>query len=762
VISKSGSFLSPITKLSEKIFMQRSRLALIVVLSLVLQVVAQESRPPAVEIQPAQGDEDEVVRITTNLVQVDAVVTDKNGQQVTDLKAEDFEVLEDNRPQAITNFSYISAAGANVEANASPRVAKGVPIKPAAPLRPEQVRRTIALVADDLGLSVGSMTFLRRALGKAVTEEIQANDLVALLRTAGGIGVLQQFTSDKRLLYSAIDRIRWQGTLNRVDSFEAIQAAPVNKFGDGMVVAGGGLGPSLGEDKVAKLRADSARLREEVYTFGTINSLRYIINGLKNLPGRKSILLFSDSFKYTEENKDELHRLADHANRASVVIYTMNTRGLQTAGIMAADATSGLTGPEIDEQLAQRYGNIAGGQSALTFLSAQTGGLDIHNTNDLSAGLKRLLDDQKGYYLIGYRPDKSTFKNGSRFHDIRIKVKRPGLTVRSRRGFFGEEEKKKPEAERTRSEELLAAMTSPFQSSGIDLRLTAFFDNHQKAGSLMRSFLHIDAKALKFTPDKDGWQTAKIEVAAMTFSEAGKVVDQVTREETIQVRGGSYRRLLRNGLIYSFDVPVKKAGSYQLRVAVRDPATRLVGAANQFIEVPDLKKNRLTLSGIYARGVEPRTTATTAATITPVADTSLQTNNGGLLSKPPEIDEAVGTGQEPDAQPGVAMRRLRRGMALDYSYSIFNAQTDTEPRRTNLQKQLVVFRDGEKVYTGSLRRVAADQAIEAGRVYVMGRLDAVSDLPPGQYILQIIVTDLLSPGQTRTATQWIDFEIVNK
>lgn len=740
--------------------MKRSSLALILVLSLFVQLMAQEigPPPPPPAAQQEQADDDEVVRITTNLVQVDAVVTDKDGKQVTDLKAEDFEVLEDNRPQTITNFSYISADGAGLEAKAAPTVKKGVPTVPGVPLRPEQVRRTIAMVADDLGLSSGSITFLRRALNKAVAEQIEPNDLVAVLRTAGGIGILQQFTSDKQLLYAAIERVRWNGMMSRADSFEAIQAAPVNKFGEGAASPGGGTGASLlDEDKTEKMLNQNKFLREEIFTYGTINALTYIINGLKNLPGRKSILLFSDSFKYTDNNKDEMQRLADHANRASVVIYTMNTRGLQTTGATAADATSGLTGAAIDAKLAERAGNISAGQSALTFLSAQTGGLDIHNINDLSAGLKRVLDDQKGYYLIGYRPDKSTFKDRSRFHDIRIRVKRPGLTVRSRRGFYGEEEKKKPASERTRSEELLGAMTSAFQASGLDLRLTTLFGNDQSTGSFMRSLLHIDARALKFETSKDGWQTAKIEVAAMTFNDAGKIVDQVTREETIQVRGGSYQRLLRNGLLYSFDVPVKRAGNYQLRVAVRDPATRLVGSANQFIEVPDLKKNRLTLSGIYVHGVEPATKAAAGASL---AKTLAPSNTNGLLSKPPEIDEAWGTGVVPEVQPGAAMRRVRRGMALDYSFSVFNAGIDRSTRRPLLQTELTLFRDGEKVLTKNVKPFAATGEMNARQLAASGRLELGADLPPGQYILQVNVTDQLADGKNQTATQWIDFEIV--
>lgn len=737
--------------------MKRSSLALALILSLFVQLMAQETSP-APAAQQTQADEDEVVRITTNLVQLDAVVTDKDGNQVTDLKAEDFEVLEDNRSQSITNFSYISAG--SVETNAAARVAKNVPTKPSAPLRPEQVRRTIAMVADDLGLSTGSISFLRSALRKTVTEQLQPNDLTAVIRTAGGLGVLQQFTSDQRLLNAAIERIRWNGFMNRVDSFEAIQAAPVAKFGGGAATAGGGLGASLlDEDKTAKMAAAVKSLREDILTFGTINSLNYIINGLKNLPGRKSILLFSDSLKLSERNIDDMRRLADNANRASVVIYTMNTRGLQTTGITAADATSGNTGAEIDAQLATRAGGISGGQSGLSYLSQQTGGLDIHNTNDLGGGIKRVLDDQKGYYLIGYRPDKSTFdeKGSKRFHDIRIKVKRPGLIVRSRRGFFGAEEKKKSDSPRTRSEELLGAMTSPFQASGIDLRLTTLFGNDPNAGSFMRSLLHIDARALKFETSQDGWQTAKIEVAAMTFNDSGKIVDQVTREEMIQVRGGSYQRLLRNGLIYSFDVPVKKAGNYQLRIAVRDPLTKLIGAANQFIEVPDLKKNRLTLSGIYVRGVEPAMMAAEAAAI---AKTSSQSNTGGLLSKPPEIDEASGTGVVPDAQPGAAMRRLRRGMALDYSFFVFNAGVDQNTRRPLLQTELILFRDDEKVLTKNVKPFDAASEMNARQLGASGRLELGTDLAPGEYILQVIVTDLLAPEKSRTATQWIDFEIV--
>ncbi|HEX8847273.1 MAG TPA: VWA domain-containing protein [Pyrinomonadaceae bacterium] len=725
-------------------------LALILLVSLFIQVTAQNSAPAP---QQEQSEEDEVVRITTNLVQVDAVVTDKDGNQVTDLTVDDFEVLEDGDRQQITNFSYVAPESMTTPSEAAAPAGKVAPAVVPTRLRPEQVKRTMALVADDLALTVATTNYLRLALKKTVAEQLQPGDLAAVIRTAGGVGYLQQFTTNKQLLYAAIERIR-RSVFSRVNSFDGITAAPIAKFGDGMIRAGGGQAPNmLGEDKVAKMAAQLNLLRDDVFTFNTINSLNYVINGLRKLPGRKSILLFSDSIKLTERNLDEMRRLADNANRASVVIYAMDTRGLPVTGLMAADATSGNTGPEIDAKLAERAAAIPAGQSGLFFLTEQTGGLFVRNTNDLSGGIKRILDDQKGYYLLGYRPDKSTFdKNGSRrFHNIQIKVKRPGLSVRFRRGFYGLAEENKPAAPRTRSQELLDAMLSPFYSGGIDMRLTSLFSNEQGTGSFMRTLLHVDAKALKFTESPDGWQTAKMEVAALTMDALGKIVDQVTREETIQARGASYQRLLRNGLVYAFDVPVRKPGAYQLRVAVRDPSSKLIGSASQFIEVPDLKTKRLALSGIYARGVNPAEEA-------PAIKSSWLSGAGGLLSKPPEIAE--GSGQETGVQPGAAVRRLRRGMALDYGFYIFNPQVDERTRRPLLQTQLILLRDGQQVLAKNVQASDAGNKSDPNRLDASGRLELGADLPPGQYVLQVVVTDLLADEKHRTATQAIDFEIV--
>ncbi|HVQ27186.1 MAG TPA: VWA domain-containing protein, partial [Planctomycetota bacterium] len=141
--------------------------------------------------------------MTLSLVQVDAVVTDKSGRHVTDLTAADFEIFEDGRRQEITHCSYVA-----IPALPAPPPRPADPALPAPPvptrIRPDRVRRTIALVVDDLGLSFRSTIEVREALRKFVDEQMEPGDLVAIVRTRGGIGALQQFTVDKEQLRAAI------------------------------------------------------------------------------------------------------------------------------------------------------------------------------------------------------------------------------------------------------------------------------------------------------------------------------------------------------------------------------------------------------------------------------------------------------------------------------------------------------------------------------------------------------------------------------
>jgi hypothetical protein len=310
-----------------------------------------------------------------------------------------------------------------------------------------------------------------------------------------------------------------------------------------------------------------------------------------------------------------------------------------------------------------------------------------------------------------------------------VRVKRPGLRVRSRRGFYGTAEEEKPEGPRTREDRLLAALTSPFASGEIPVRLTTLFLNEKKAGSVVRSMLHLDARPVTFETEAGGGRKAVIDVVAVVFGEAGRVVERINRTHTIRVSESAYQTIQRQGLRYDFDVPVCKPGAYQLRVALRDAASERTGAAGQFIEVPNLDKGRLALSGLL---VNPReATGATAAAASEAADSS-----------------------------GTSARRFRHGSAFDYGYLVYNARLDRATGRPRLTTQARLFRDGQLVHQSAPQAFDAGRQTDMERLLAAGSLQVGADLAPGEYVLQVVVQDSLAGGKNGLATQWIDFQVV--
>jgi VWFA-related protein len=764
----------------------RSSLALVLIFSLFISVAAQTQQPaptpaptppstakpaptaaptPPAQQQQGQANDEDVVRITTNLVQVDAIITDKDGKQVTDLRPEEVEIYEDGHEQKVTHFSYITTETGTttqpVAATPAAPVDKNAPPVPPVHLRPEQIRRTIAVVVDDLGLSFESTAYVRQSLKKFVDQQVQPGDLVAIVRTAGGMGALQQFTSDKRQLYAAVERVKWnpQGR-GGVSAF-----APIDSSAQSQNQSQGQDQSQDSDNASGSAGEDVDQFREELFSVGTLGALNYVVKGMRELPGRKSILLVSDGIKIFNRDDpsrstrvlDALQRLTDLANRASVVIYTMDARGLQTLGLTAADNVGGMSADQVETQMSNRRLDFFESQNGLNYLAQQTGGIPIRNSNDLSRGIKRVLDDQKGYYLIGYRPDESTFdrvKGRSRFHKISIKVKRPGLKVRSRSGFYGRTDEEVSPPHRTPAQQMVGALSSPFASGGVHLRLTSLYGNDPKGGSFMRSLLHIDLRDLTFTDEADGWHKAVFDVLAVTFGDNGAMVGQpVAKTQTIRLRGETYKYFLDSGLVYVLTFPVKKAGAYQLRTALRDEASERVGSASQFIEVPDISKNRLTLSGIVVGGVNP--------SAKPKSQDKEAAAGGAAQSAPGAAARTIEEGiSDTDPLAGPAVRKFKSGMLLQYGYVIYNAQLDKATGHPQLQTQMRLFRDGKQVFTGRVLPFNPGTQPDLKRLTAGGGLQLGTDMTPGEYVLQLIVTDPLAKDKYRTATQWIDFEIV--
>jgi VWFA-related protein len=676
---------------------------------------------------PAQAPPDTVIRINVNLVQVDATVTDSQGKPVKDLKAEDFQILQDGKPQVITNFTYVNIAPGTPDAAPKARVsvANGsVPAPPPPPTRVNlaKVRRTIALVVDDLGLSFTSTAYVRSALKKFVDQEMQPGDLVAIIRTGAGIGALQQFTADKRQLYAAIDRVK----------FNAIGRVGISSF------------EPLGSDN-----GDAAmnQERSSIMSAGTLGAIRYVVDGLRELTGRKSVLLFSENLKLFNADgmdqrvMDEVRRLTDAANRASVVIYSIDPRGLQYTGPTAADNTSGMTAQQISEVSSNRSQEIFNSQDGMVLLANQTGGLFLHNTNDIAGAVHKVMQDSEGYYLIGYHPEASTFdaRTGQpKFHRVQVRVKRAGLHVRSRNGFFGTSDREATPIPRTPQQQILHALTSPFNSGSIHVRLTGLFSYAAKTGSYLNSMLYIDAKDLKFEEEPDDWHKAVLEIVAVTFGDNGQAIDSTGRTYTMRIKGEAYQAALNSGFVYTMHHVVKKPGAYQMRVALRDDGSQQLGSASQFVEVPDVHKGRLTLSSLLVK-----------------EDTESALAKKADETQAPEGAEGHNT-ENPNGS--AAVRIFRRGKGLVYACQVLNAQTGPG-NQANLELRTRLFHDGKQIYEGKPMPLDSKSQPDPKHLVAAGAMKLGQGMQPGDYVLQVIVTDKLAKDKYSVSTQSMDFEI---
>lgn len=394
----------------------------------------------------SQTQSDDVVRISTNLVQVDVVVT-KKGKPVTDLKAEDFEIFEDGKLQTITSFAYVSNVATNAAVSATPVTSSKDPNTPSDPGSPPPVpteipRRRIAFVVDDYALTAQSMAEVRRQLRKFIDEQLSPNDLIAIVRTSRARRELPQFTNDRNRINQAWEQVVW-------NQCSRVGVKPTPRIGDNASV-GCGMGVASFDDSINSIRAIVTALgpvagRKSMIIFSEDTPLR---EAEKISRGSSSVLQGSDSTSKNAENYNaRLRTLSEMAIRSSIVIYGVAASGLQVTSLTAADATprpmvSGSAGNGLfNQQLRDRSKLIQSRRDGADMLAKATGGFMVHDQNDFQ--IDQILDEQSGYYLIGYRPSTETFNK--KFHKLKTRVKKDGFEVRTRSGFFGvsEEEAKK-------------------------------------------------------------------------------------------------------------------------------------------------------------------------------------------------------------------------------------------------------------------------------------------------------------------------------
>jgi hypothetical protein len=356
--------------------------------------------------------------------------------------------------------------------------------------------------------------------------------------------------------------------------------------------------------------------------------------------------------------------------------------------------------------------------SGMSFLARSTGGLFLRDSSDLGAMLSTATNDMQGYYLLGYTPAASTFDpvTGQRkFHKISVRVNRPGLTVRTQAGFLGVEDRPAPPARSTNA--LLASLVSPFGSPDIELGMSSVFFNNASQGSFVTTLVNVKAGDLSFR-EEAGKRVAEGDVAVMLFGDNGQLVGQTAIAFQAKLDPADYETALKNGFLYTLHSPVKKPGPYDVRVAVRDKATAKIGTATQFVQVPDLQPGRMALSSIM---LLPSNSATSS-------------------------DQGA-----PDLRGSVALRIFHPGDTLTYGYEILNPKLDADLKRPKVLAQLRIYRDGKEFFVGKPAPVVAGSDVQ--RLTPGGDIKIGPEMPPGEYMLEISVTDLLVGKNTNPVTQ---------
>lgn len=678
------------------------------------------------------GD-DEVVKISTDLIQLDIAVTDGDGRPIPDLRPDEIEIYENGERQVLTDLIFVS----NVQKEAVIGDPGSLPVElPQGPIEPKSIHRTIALVVDDLSLSFGSTYWVRKALEKFIDEEVQPGDLVAVIRTGAGIGALQQFTTDKRMLRAAVAKVKFSMSGSApVSSFQPIQAT-LEEIKNNTRSRGDTRDLSDQIERQARARQEMEEIRHRTFTSGTLGALDYIIRGMRQLPGRKSIVLLSDGFSlvrrdvngrsFPSQSLPEIRALIDRANRASVVINTLDARGVTVPGKTAEDDVFGITDGNIDRRVRDREDFISDTRDGLRYLAKETGGV-LYGLNNISAGLRTIMRDQS-YYLAAYVPDEETFDpNVRKFNEIKVEVTRPGAVVRYRSGFFAAADRSdRPPELGTGNERILNALVSPFAVNDISLGMNSLFTVASEK-MFVRTLIYFPPASLSFRNQADSKYAATFDLVAMSTGDNGIPLDHIFKKFTITVDNKTYQRYQKRGFVYNFTFPIKKEGAYQLRVAVRDEATGKIGSASQFIQIPDPKKNRLMVTSAALENLTPR------QQIEAAAESSI------------------------DPWTATALRQFKAGTVLNYTFSVVNVRTDSSGN-TSLQAQSRLYKDEKQIFTSSPSQVSrkpTDNVLD-----ILGTLNLGSDLEPGDYILQIDVTDLLSKKKDRTVSQFIQFEIV--
>lgn len=651
-------------------------------------------------------------------VEVDALVSNEQGQFVRDLTKDDFQVFEDGKRQTISNFVLVDIPVERAER----------PLFAARPIEPDVQTnerpfdgRIYVVILDDLHVAPLRSQRVRIAARQFIERNLGANDLMAIVFTGGRSQDAQEFTGNKRLLLASVDRFLGQklesATLGRNREYFRQLDAPI-------------------QDSRIPDPEESQRVHN---TRSMLSSVKQVAEWFGGVRGRrKTMLLFSEGIDYDITDVirpsnapssaasgiiDDIREAIAATARSNVSIYTIDPRGLtdssdDTIGVQSfADSDN----PRAGIGLSSMANELRVSQDSLRQLAEETGGFAAVNRNDFSRAFDRVVADNSSYYVLAYYPPSD--KRDGKFHRIEVKVNRPGLVVRSRRGYTSPRGKAAPLNTKTggMAPELFEAINSPLPVSGLTLRaFAAPFKGTSPNASVL---VGVEMLGRDLTLDGSG----KVDISFMAVDAKAKVFGARNDTLTLNLRPDSRARVEQSGVrvLNRIDLP---AGRYQLRFAARDASKSTVGSLIYDLEVPDYFKAPFSISGLTL------TSLGSGAMMTAKADEQLR----AVLPAPP-----------------IGQRVFPQNDELALFAEVYD-NSGNSSHKVDIVTSVLTDEGRVLFKTEETRDSSELQGAKGGYGYT-ARVP-LSDISPGIYVLNVEARSRL--GRDTTAVRQVEFRVV--
>ncbi len=681
-----------------------SKIRLALALTTLSTAAAGQSPAP-----PAAPNDKPTFGVDIEQVLVDAVVVDKKGAPVTGLTRDDFVVREDGAIQELSTFQPV-----DLPPNPPPEVTPRRPPISTNDAPESRTQRTFVVLFDDVHLTPFQARRARPAVVEFLKNGVREGDRVTVVAAGGGAWWSSRMLSGREELLKLVGRLDGRlipdNSPERMTDYEAMR---VHTFQDQQVMERvrrrfetRGL-EAPGGDPLVRGRASEIYFQAVSRNRITLEVLERVIASMEPVRGRKTVILVSQGFIY-DPNLDEFRTVVQAARRSNVAIYFLDTRGLEgLPDFASAEFGEAIDNRDIGAAFSENFEAAAGAES----LAADSGGFSVANTNDLAKGIRRIADESRAYYLLGYVPQNG--KRDGRFRKLDVKLKNPrGLRVRARKGYYaaldGPPRDKKKSKQPTYDVAIQGALDSPFERQDVPLRMTALVHEETllgKANTVVAA--EIDLRRVQLE-EKEGRFRGTLEfLLVVAHRESGEYFryDQAVE---LKLLPETRTRLLRSWYTLARDFELAPGG-YQAKLVVRDKASGRVGSLTHDFDVPDLSGWR--------------------ATSLLLTDT--------LQPQPKDAPS--------DARPRpvlVVRREFPAGATLYGSFEVYGAQKDAQSGMPRVSAGYeIVSADGTRVVT----RVEPSE-IKPTSLGKLARFTGspLGDTPPGAYEFVLRLKDELS------------------